>query len=54
MVLDGIDKFNLFSAEQLIIMSTEVNQRCGVNNCRELHVRVRAMSVPIPIQIHLS
>lgn len=41
MVLDGIDKFNLFSAEQSIIMSTEVNQQCSVNNCRELRVRVR-------------
>lgn len=40
MVLDGIDKFNLFATEQLIIMSTEVNQQCGVNNCRELRMRV--------------
>lgn len=54
MVLDGIDKFNPFSAEQLIIMSTEVNQQCGVNNCRELRVRVRATSAPIPKQIHLT
>lgn len=41
MVLDGIDKFNLFSAEQLIIMSTEVNQQCGVNNLLSGTARAR-------------